>query len=479
MANDITIDIGARNKATKVLDEVRRDIGVFGKRVKSVTQSMKGMFSVIATAGASVAGLRSISLEMQRIDEIAKTSRKLGLFTEELVGLRLAAAEFSGMADRQLDTALQRMTRRLSEAADKTKTASLTMDGSVVQLSGVRKVIDDLGLSAERLNAVGPALAFREIADAIKEVKNPADQLRIAFTLFDSEGASLVNTLTQGSEAIDQMQVKAESLGMTFTDLAANRIEAANDKLHELGKTLEGLKTELVIGLAPEIETTSNLAIDFVRTVGPMLRGMQQDEIAKLLRPFQYILPRTIGANGYEDSLTNAIQEASGIPEAGRLNQMRRELVTERRRIAAAQSEWDSIISGAIADTRNGDPLGFRVQPSKTDKGTPRLSGNDERERYRQERLDALFDKKERFYDIRNSGLRQDSELYAKESRIKSGAGETRRNPVVESVQKLSREFAGHKIMVERKFDALIGRVGDVVDAQPEFERASVEVIEY
>jgi len=274
MADDITIQIGARNKAKKVLDDVRRDVGGLQKQFRSISGTVKGFFGAFAGAATAQSLLSGVADSLQQIDETAKAARKLGLVTDDLIGLRLAAAEFSGMAGRQVDVALQRMTRRLSEAADKSKQVSLTMDGTTVQLSGVRKAIDDLGLSAEELNRAGPAAAFSRIADAIQAVENPADRLRIAFTLFDSEGASLVNTLNAGSEALEDMKRKADELGLTFTDLEAERVEKANDAIHEMTSAWAGLKQELSIGLAPAIQQVVELleeAIKKKELLGPSL----------------------------------------------------------------------------------------------------------------------------------------------------------------------------------------------------------------
>ena len=194
--------------------------------------------------GAGYVGARAIiggvNDELDRIDQIAKTARKLGLLNNELVGIQHAAAQMSGMMDSSVNMALQRMTRRISEAAAGT--------GEAV------KAISELGLSAQQLNDVGPARAFRMIADAIKNVEAPADRLRLAFKLFDSEGAGLVTTLENGSAALDEYQKAAEDLGLTFTDEVAAGAEAANDALDDMSKAWKGVSASIIQAYIPAIK---------------------------------------------------------------------------------------------------------------------------------------------------------------------------------------------------------------------------------
>ena len=181
--------------------------------------AVKGFLAFQATRGI-LAGVRS---ELDRIDEAAKTSRKLGLVTDELIALQLA-----GMADGSVDMAVQRMTRRLAEAAAGTGEA--------------KKAIEELGLSAQDLNLMGPFDAFAALSDAIAGVDNDADQLRLAFKLFDSEGAALVNVLKEGGQAVDEFRTKARDLGMTFTDDVARNVEEANDALPDDHRSHRGTR---------------------------------------------------------------------------------------------------------------------------------------------------------------------------------------------------------------------------------------------
>ena len=92
--------------------------------------SMQGAF-VALVGGAGMGALVKQSLAVN--DALAKTADRLGLTTEALAGLQ-HAAELTGAGTKTLDMALQRMTRRIGEAA--------TGSGAA------KDAITELGLSA-------------------------------------------------------------------------------------------------------------------------------------------------------------------------------------------------------------------------------------------------------------------------------------------------------------------------------------------
>src|SRR6056297_860313 len=229
--------------------------------IGSMTSALGGIHPAAIAAGVGIGAMvvavrsaiqvgrelaRVTREQMDEIDKLAKASRKIGATAEELTGLRLAAAEFSGMASGQVDMALQRMTRRLSEAAHGTGEA--------------QAAIKALGLDAAELNAMGPAEAFRRIADAIRLVDNESDRLALAFKFFDSEGAALVTTMNAGSDAIRSVEAEAKRLGATLSEADAAAVEAANDAFGRMTLAIEGAQNKLAVGLAPAMESFAQTA---------------------------------------------------------------------------------------------------------------------------------------------------------------------------------------------------------------------------
>jgi hypothetical protein len=89
----------------------------------------------------------------------------------------------SGVEQQTLDMALQRFTRRAAEAAQGTgeaKDALAQMGIALRDQSGNLRSSEDL---------------LADVADAFARIEDPAERVRLAFKLFDSEGVALVNLL--------------------------------------------------------------------------------------------------------------------------------------------------------------------------------------------------------------------------------------------------------------------------------------------
>lgn len=212
----------------------------FGKSASRSVASLRGFASSLAglaIGGGIVVGIKSM---ISSIDKLAKTSSKLGLTVNELQSLRLAA-EFTGVATNTLDMALQRMVRRVSEAAEGTGEA--------------KAAIAELGLDAKKLAAGGPYQALMDIADAMLKVEGSGGKVRIAFKLFDSEGAALVNTLRGGSRGLKAYAAEAEALGLFMGEKSVAQIVRLSDQLTRIKYQFTALGRTILIGVIGPLES--------------------------------------------------------------------------------------------------------------------------------------------------------------------------------------------------------------------------------
>lgn len=246
--------IASTNPFSRGMKTARGELTGFRQGIGSTISSLSNFVApLVAITGASLsfaAAWAGVRRSFANIDDIAKTADKLGLTTEALGGLQHAASLTAGVGDKQFNTALQRMTRRIAEAAMGTGEA--------------KGAIEELGLSAKVLDAAGPDRAFLTIADAMRTVDGQSNRLRLAFKLFDSEGAALVNTLNQGSGAITEMMREADELGITFDRMDAAKIEEFNDATTQLQGSFTGLFNELAISLAPALSELVDLITEGV-----------------------------------------------------------------------------------------------------------------------------------------------------------------------------------------------------------------------
>jgi hypothetical protein len=228
----VTTDARGMRKGNR---DVRREADVLRNTLSMAKKYVVGF----AAAYSGMRMFRSLRDQMKVIDDVAKKSRKLGMATEELIALR-HGAEQSGISINTFDMAMQRMTRRVSEAA--------------IGLGEAKSAIAELGLDPRTLNAIGPTKALYKIADAMKNVNGESNQLRLAFKLFDSEGAALVNMFSDGSRGLEEYRDEAKKLGIIFDSTTAEGVENANNAIDEMNKSLMSIGRDIAVEVAPAFQ---------------------------------------------------------------------------------------------------------------------------------------------------------------------------------------------------------------------------------
>jgi len=221
--------------------------GTFRKLNQSLGLVRKALFNfkvgLTAVAGAAGIGLL-VKSSLQSIDTLGKTAQKLGVTSQALQKLRYAS-NLAGVETRTVDMAVQRFTRRLSEAANGTGEA--------------KDALKELGLNAKELAKQPLDKQMLALADAFDDVQSSGDKVRLAFKLFDSEGVAFVNTLQGGSAALREMFNEAEGLGFILSSSAVKGVEEANDAIMKLGTMFGGVRDQLVAALAPALRELVDL----------------------------------------------------------------------------------------------------------------------------------------------------------------------------------------------------------------------------
>jgi len=231
-ANSANFQQGMK-KAGKRLD-------TFSKKSKKASKAVGNIFKSVAVAGVAGGGAFAALAKStaESGDAIGKTADKLGIGIEALQEYRFAA-EKAGVASNTFDLALQRFIRRSAEAAQGTGEAKDALKALGIQVK------DSNG------NIRGTEELLSELGDKFARVQNPADRLRLAFKLFDSEGAALVNLFGQGSKAIDSFREEARKAGFVLSDDLVRAAEKSNDQFKLMSRIFEGRIAKAVIPLTP------------------------------------------------------------------------------------------------------------------------------------------------------------------------------------------------------------------------------------
>ena len=231
------------------LDQANRRLERFDRRNRRALQRLRRAFlnlrNVIG-AGFFAVYIRS---NVRAIDELGKLQDRLGDTTEAWSEYRLVA-DRAGVRFNQLSIGLQRLQRRVAEAAIGTGEA--------------QEALRELGLDAEELSKLPITAQFERVADRIALVGKESDRTRLAFKLFDSEGVALLQTMKDGAVGIQQVRQEARELGLSLDQSAVQQATRANDALTNLGEGVRGLGERFVLRLVPAIELAGRALADFL-----------------------------------------------------------------------------------------------------------------------------------------------------------------------------------------------------------------------
>ena len=129
--------------------------------------------------------------------------------------------------------------------------------------------LERLNINPEFINERGVAQLkeidelFFEVAEGLNNVINASDRIEIARSIFGGQGMKLIPLLNMGKEGI-------MGLDSAFSDDFADRIEAFNDSMAELGEKFNFLKFSLTEALLPALE----LAVEIFSKIGEALKGL-------------------------------------------------------------------------------------------------------------------------------------------------------------------------------------------------------------
>lgn len=230
-------------------------------------------FGLLAAAAGLTAFLAITKKAIEVNDELGKFATRLGIASDELRVLQIAA-DLSGQKINALTVGLQRMVRRVAEAA--------------IGIGEAKDAIVDLGLDAKELSLLAPDEAFRALAVAMETIPTQGERIRLAFKLLDTEGVGLVNTMKLlQSEGFAEVEQSARDMNAVLTDFDTAQFEAAQDEISLIALAFEGLTNTLVIDTLPALGLMSG----FVQQV-----AKDANEVTIETDTWVFNLVRSVGA---------------------------------------------------------------------------------------------------------------------------------------------------------------------------------------
>jgi lambda family phage tail tape measure protein len=334
-------------------------------------RTLGGALAGVATVGGLTALVdRSISAA----NAIGKTADTIGVGVEALQELRFAA-KASGVEQQTLDMALQRFTRRAAEAAQGTgeaKDALAQMGIALRDQSGNLRQSEDL---------------LADVADAFARVGDPAERVRLAFKLFDSEGVALVNLLRGGSDALEEMRERARDLGIVLDEHLVRDAERARTELDTLSQVISADLTRAALEAAPVIADLSSWLADVAGKAGIAWERLFDAPEEKSLRTLRYELDL---ASSTIEKLQARIEELRESPTLGfttfldtaqinalqkKIDELSRARDQTQARIALLEGPPDTVAPAAPSAPAPDDTAGVQERAKNLDRIARELEG--------------------------------------------------------------------------------------------------------
>lgn len=250
----------------KLADETKNAAaaaGGFGAKLQTVNGLLGGL-GIGLSVGAVVNFGKAL---LDDADALTKMSARSGETVRVLQQMQIAGDD-AGNTVEEMTAATNQLQNRLASG-----------DSSAV------KAIQRLNIDLTQLQKLSPGRQFMELSDALREVKNPADQVALAMDLFGKTGVNVLPTLKRGFD-----DVRDSAVGMSEDTVKA--LDDAGDALAKWWRQGKGIAAEATVGFARLASAGFN----------PMLYSMR--EAAR-------------EAQAFNDQLADLVKNASGPKLAG------------------------------------------------------------------------------------------------------------------------------------------------------------------
>lgn len=226
-----------------------------GNTLNQLAQFAKGgaaMGAVVAATGVGIAAFTRHA--MTTADNMGDMATNLGITTDALQELNYVAM-LGGVSQEGFSNALNKLNLNLGNARDGT--------GSLVEFLKDY----DRTLLANLQNTTDASVAFGILSDAVAKETDATKRRQIVTAAFGKGELNLINTLIQGSAAIDEQRRKAQELGLVIENSLIVNAGTANDQLDTLGRVIMTKLTAEVVKLAPAIGELAQRLTDGLPTL--------------------------------------------------------------------------------------------------------------------------------------------------------------------------------------------------------------------
>jgi hypothetical protein len=236
------------SKADKNIEQLNKNVN-FLKNIeigRLVFDGVRALGNAFASVQNQIAGLvTSANASINQLDDFAQ---RTGIGVEALQGYSLAA-NLAGVDTEQFGTAVQRLAVSIGKAAP----------GDALD-----KSLRAINLSVGELRALSPEEQFSAIGNAISTLPTVADRAAAAVEVFGKQGAALAPLFRAGADSIEELQARAERLGVIVDETQVNNVTSMNDAFDLVAATVQGITGQVLGNLAPAVTDVTNQFLKFV-----------------------------------------------------------------------------------------------------------------------------------------------------------------------------------------------------------------------
>ena len=240
----------AADKAGDNIDKLAKNVSLLtkievGRLLIDGFQALGSVFNRVAGQVTSLA-----STVNANIDRLNDFSARTGIGVEALQGYSLAA-KLAGVDAEAFGTAIQKLSVNIGKADP----------GDAFD-----KSLKGIGLSVAELKALAPEQQFSAIGEAISKLPTAADRAAAAVEIFGKQGAALAPLFREGAASIEELQARAERLGIIVSETQINNVADMNDAFDLVGSTVQGIIGQVIGNLAPAVTAVTETFLEFVET---------------------------------------------------------------------------------------------------------------------------------------------------------------------------------------------------------------------
>lgn len=272
----------AKDMMSPQIKKMQDSVSRMSEKIQQVNSQASGSFfnlrnAAIVTLGSLAIGkVNEFEKEFASLgDEIAKTSARLGLSSEELQKLRYAMGQ-QGVSSETLTQSFEVLNKNLG----------LLQNNQGLLYSKLRKSNPEM--LKQLRNTKSNYEAFTLLMDAINNQTDATEKAALSTIAFAGAGQMMILAAAGGSEKIQKLSKDAERFGVISNEDAA-KAESLTDSMDNLSKATQGLRN---VGYAPLLELLiplNNKMADYIASNKEFIALGMQKALELLFKAFDIL----------------------------------------------------------------------------------------------------------------------------------------------------------------------------------------------